>query len=128
MQSSASLCTSDQTEGASSRGPTTTAGENKVSTRDGNRPGFTLIEVLVTLVLVGLLVAFVFPVVSQQVDEADPPRAANDLANLVVAQGFGADVGNERRLREVVRILAPRGVALLGGWNDEAEIERTTAN
>lgn len=56
-----------------------------MSTQNSNRSGFTLIEVLVTLVLVGLLVAFVFPVVSQQVDQADAPRAANDLANIRTA-------------------------------------------
>lgn len=56
-----------------------------MSTQNSNRSGFTLIEVLVTLVLVGLLVAFVFPVVLQQVGQADAPRAANDLANIRTA-------------------------------------------
>ena len=44
------------------------------------RDGFTLIEVLVTLVLLAVLAAAVFPVVTRQSDSADPVRAANDLA------------------------------------------------
>lgn len=44
--------------------------------------GFTLVEVLVTVLILGLLAAVVFPVVIQQVDRADPTAASNDLANL----------------------------------------------
>lgn len=44
--------------------------------------GFTLVEVLVTVLILGLLAAVVFPVVIQQVDKADPTAASNDLANL----------------------------------------------
>lgn len=47
--------------------------------------GFTLLEVLVTLILLGILVAVVFPVVTQQIDDAEPTKAANDLANLRTA-------------------------------------------
>ena len=50
---------------------------------------------------------------------------ADDLVNLVVAHDFGANAHNERRLREIIRILAPRGVALLGGWKNTGEMERT---
>ncbi|MBI4410671.1 MAG: prepilin-type N-terminal cleavage/methylation domain-containing protein [Gemmatimonadetes bacterium] len=42
--------------------------------------GFTLIEVLVVLLLISLLVAAVVPQVAQQTDEAEPVRAAADLA------------------------------------------------
>jgi type II secretion system protein G len=46
------------------------------------RQGFTLIEMLVALILLGLLTAIVFPVVVQQIDDAEPTKAANDLANI----------------------------------------------
>lgn len=46
------------------------------------RQGFTLIEILVALILLALLAAAVFPVVTQQVDKGDPTRTANDLANI----------------------------------------------
>lgn len=46
------------------------------------RAGFTLIEILVTLILVSLLVAAVFPVAIQQLGRADAPRMANDLISI----------------------------------------------
>jgi prepilin-type N-terminal cleavage/methylation domain-containing protein len=53
--------------------------------RKAMRKGFTLLEVLVTLILLGILVAVVFPVVTQQIDDAEPTKAANDLANIRTA-------------------------------------------
>lgn len=50
--------------------------------RNALRAGFTLIELLVTLILLGLLTAVVFPVVVQQIDDAEPTKAANDFANI----------------------------------------------
>jgi len=50
--------------------------------RNALKAGFTLIELLVTLILLGLLTAVVFPVVVQQIDDAEPTKAANDLANI----------------------------------------------
>lgn len=44
--------------------------------------GFTLVEVLVTVLILGLLAAVVFPVVVPQVDKADPTKASNDMANI----------------------------------------------
>jgi prepilin-type N-terminal cleavage/methylation domain-containing protein len=46
------------------------------------RAGFTLIEVLVTLILLSLLVAAVFPVVTQQLGTGDATRMANDLGSI----------------------------------------------
>lgn len=46
------------------------------------RAGFTLIEVLVALVIIALLVAAVFPSLTRQIDDAEPTRLANDLANI----------------------------------------------
>lgn len=65
------------------------------------RAGFTLIEVLVTLILLSLLVAAVFPVVTQQLGTGDATRLANDLGsvrrgietfNLNVQLGFPGDL------------------------------------
>lgn len=50
--------------------------------RHSDDSGFTLVEVLVTVLILGLLAAVVFPVVIGQVDKADPTAASNDLANL----------------------------------------------
>lgn len=47
-----------------------------------DRAGFTLIEILVTLILLSLLIAAVFPVVTQQLGQADAPRLANDLVSI----------------------------------------------
>ena len=50
--------------------------------RNALRTGFTLVELLVTLILLGLLTAIVFPIVVQQIDDAEPTKVANDLANI----------------------------------------------
>lgn len=42
--------------------------------------GFTLIEILVSLILLAVLAAAVFPVVTQQIGAADAPTLANDLS------------------------------------------------
>lgn len=44
--------------------------------------GFTLVEVLVTVLILGLLAAVVFPVVADRVGDADPTVVSNDLANI----------------------------------------------
>lgn len=46
------------------------------------RGGFTLIEVLVTLILLAVLAAAVFPVVTQQAEQGDPVKAAQDLGSI----------------------------------------------
>ena len=57
------------------------------------REGFTLIEVLVTLILLAVLAAAVFPVVTRQSDSADPVRAASDLATIRAGvESFRLDV------------------------------------
>ena len=48
----------------------------------GRRAGFTLVEVLVTLVIIALLVAAVFPTLTRQIDDAEPTRLANDLSSI----------------------------------------------
>lgn len=44
--------------------------------------GFTLVEVLVTVLILGLLAAVVFPVVADRISSADPTKASNDFANI----------------------------------------------
>ncbi|MBA3466600.1 MAG: prepilin-type N-terminal cleavage/methylation domain-containing protein [Gemmatimonadaceae bacterium] len=46
------------------------------------RAGFTLIEVLVTVVIIGVLAAVIIPAITNQIGAADPARVANDLANV----------------------------------------------
>ena len=43
------------------------------------RAGFTLVEVLVTLVLIALLIGVIVPSVINQLDRGDPTRVASDL-------------------------------------------------
>lgn len=55
--------------------------------------GFTLIEILVVLILLAILAAAVFPLVTQQTGTADPVRVANDLATIKTgAQSFRLDL------------------------------------
>lgn len=59
--------------------------ENTTEERSAARSrssGFTLVEVLVTVLILGLLAAVVFPVVIPQLNRADPTKASNDLANI----------------------------------------------
>jgi type IV pilus assembly protein PilE len=44
--------------------------------------GFTLIEVLVTVVVIGVLAAVVIPAVTAQVTAGDSARVINDLNNI----------------------------------------------
>lgn len=56
--------------------------------------GFTLVEVLVMLLLLSLLAAAVFPVVTRRVSGVEPARAAEDLVRLGDGlQAFGRDLG-----------------------------------
>lgn len=58
------------------------------------RAGVTLIEVLVCLMLVSLLAAAVFPVVTQRVSRDEPLRMAAQVTEIVAAmEGFATDLG-----------------------------------
>ena len=57
------------------------------------RAGFTLIEVLVTLVLVALLIGVIVPSVINQLDRGDPARIATDVESVrSAARLFRVDV------------------------------------
>lgn len=58
------------------------------------RAGFTLIEILVSLILLAVLAAAVFPVVTQQIGAADAPTLANDLSAVKTAlETYNANAG-----------------------------------
>lgn len=69
--------------------PASSASGLPVSAEDG----FTLIEVLVCLMLLSLLAAAVFPVVTQRVGRVEPARAAQQLGAVRAAiESFGQDL------------------------------------
>lgn len=77
--------------------------------------GFTLIEVLVMLLLVSLLAAAVFPVVTRRVSRGEPVRAAHDLGRLRAAiEAFGQDFGGVHagRLEHLVTSVSTADVAI----------------
>jgi len=50
--------------------------------KKAGRRGFTLIEVLVTVAVIGVLVAVTIPAVTSQINAADPARILSDLGNI----------------------------------------------
>lgn len=57
------------------------------------RPGFTLVETVVTVSLIAILAAFVVPSVMRKADAADPVKVANDLQSISTAvEEFESDV------------------------------------
>jgi prepilin-type N-terminal cleavage/methylation domain-containing protein len=64
-----------------------------VTTTRSRRPGFTLIETVVTIGLIAAMAAFVVPSVMNQAGSANPVKAANDLNSIGVAvQSFASDL------------------------------------
>ena len=62
--------------------------------KKAGRPGFTLIEVLVTVAVIGVLVAVTVPAVTNQMGAADPARVVSDLVN--ITSGIDAFTANMR--------------------------------
>ena len=98
--------------------------------RNPGRAGFTLVEILVSLVLLSMLAAAVFPVITRQADEGDPVRVANDLGNIRTGiEMFNLNVRPELPgdLEDLANKIVPatdeniRGVAYVSGadasWN-----------
>lgn len=72
--------------------PTTEAGSSNGCIAVA-RAGITLIEVLVSLMLLSLLAAAVFPVVTQRVSRGEPLRASQELGGVAAAiAAFGGDM------------------------------------
>jgi prepilin-type N-terminal cleavage/methylation domain-containing protein len=66
---------------------------NRFEVGRGRREGFTLVEILVTLVLIALLVGVVLPSVIRQLDRGEPTRISQDLESVrSAAQMFRMDV------------------------------------
>src|SRR5437588_2576445 len=68
----------------------------ELAMRTGQRKskrGFTLVETVVTVGIIGALAAVVYPTVVKQFDSADPTRAAEDLGNIRTGiEAFGINV------------------------------------
>lgn len=60
--------------------------------KKAGRRGFTLIEVLVTVTVIGILVAVTVPAVTSQIGAADPARILSDLVN--ISAGIDAFASN----------------------------------
>lgn len=61
--------------------------------KKAGRPGFTLIEVLVTVAVIGVLVAVTVPAVTSQISAADPSRVVSDLVNVTAGiDAFSANM------------------------------------
>ena len=70
------------------------------------RKGFTLVEVLVTLVLIGLLVGVVLPSVIGQLDRGEPARLTEDMESVrSAAKMFRVDV--KRWPASVAQLVVP---------------------
>jgi type IV pilus assembly protein PilA len=66
--------------------------------KKAGRRGFTLIEVLVTVGVMGVLVAVTVPAVTSQISAADPSRVASDLVNITSAiDAFSSNMSPARQ-------------------------------
>lgn len=104
------------------------------------RAGFTLVEILVALVLIGLLVGALVPAVLNQLGRGDTSRAVEDLASVENAiRAFRVDVrrwpGDHDDLMVLPELANDTALAtqpgytegLLGNWNGPY-LERLTLN
>lgn len=85
--------------------------------KNAGRRGFTLIEVLVTTAVIGVLVAVTVPAVTSQISAADPARVVSDLANITT--GIDAFSSNMSPARQ------PVYVENLANQNDPGDIDIT---
>lgn len=90
------------------------------------RAGFTLVEVLVTLVLIALLVGVIVPSVVNQLDKGDPTRIMSDLEG--VRSGvkmFRIDVKRYPSTLEQLTIYPDDGGETYQEWTDSTSLPTT---
>ncbi|MBA3645097.1 MAG: prepilin-type N-terminal cleavage/methylation domain-containing protein [Gemmatimonadaceae bacterium] len=89
------------------------------------RKGFTLIEVLVTVVVIGVLAAVVIPAVTAQVGAGDSSRVTSDLNNLRTAiENF--DIAVRQFPGDVDDLVNLPGISASSGPQLDADLNRTT--
>lgn len=78
----------------------------------GGRAGFSIIELLVAIIIIGILVAVLLPVISSRTEQARLARAQSDLQNLSESmERVGVDTGYYVRLFALNDRLRGDGVA-----------------
>lgn len=88
--------------------------------------GFTLVEVLVTTVVIGVLAAVVLPALAKQTSAADPARVASDLNNIkmgieVFSQNLRPDYPGD--LEDLVNQPADDASTSVSSSNDDLAID-----
>lgn len=87
------------------------------------RAGFTLIEVLVTLVLLALLLGVIVPQVINQLDRGDPTRVYGDLQSIQEgAKMFRIDVKRYPKTLEQLTENPYNGTDYITNWSDSASL------
>lgn len=88
------------------------------------RNGFTLIEVLVTVVVIGVLAAVVIPAVTSQVTAGDSSRVINDLNNVRTGiENF--DIAVRQFPGDVDDLVNKPGTSTSSGQQDDLDINQT---
>jgi general secretion pathway protein G len=104
------------------------APENHVrKNRSGRLPAFTLIELMVVVVILGILAVFVVPRVSKRPEDARVTKARVEIANLEQAlEMYYLDTGTypttEQGLNALVQEPSSGGVS---GWRDEGYLSKS---
>lgn len=79
---------------------------NRTANRPAKQPGFTLVELLLVLVIVGLLAALVGPTLYQRIKPAKETAARAQIENFATAlDNFMIDVGRYPSTQEGLRAL-----------------------
>lgn len=93
------------------------------------RAGFTLVEVLVTLVLIALLVGVIVPAVINQLDRGDHTRVISDLQGIRSgAKMFRIDVKRYPSTLEQLTVHPDDGTDDWGVWTDSSSLPSGTIN